>query len=187
MYHYNILFHYWLFAFYLLCFHQLHVCVHDGLIVLYVFTLFTMMQVDITQDLRGILIRIGRFKSLEMHYTKVHLKPIKQLWEDFDSRQSASKLASDRNEMERLSSNNDSPTISFSSWLPSFYDELLLYLEQEWKWYYSCCKVYQISDSWEFVSSKDETMEIRFSTSIMLWWIYSIMTRLLLMSEISKS
>jgi hypothetical protein len=26
------------------------------------------------------------------------------------------------------------PAISFFNWLPSFYDELLLYLEQEWKW-----------------------------------------------------
>jgi conserved oligomeric Golgi complex subunit 7 len=26
-------------------------------------------------------------------------------------------------------------SLSFSSWLPSFYDETLLYLEQEWKWY----------------------------------------------------
>ncbi|KDP22425.1 hypothetical protein JCGZ_26256 [Jatropha curcas] len=91
-------------------------------------------KVDIAQDLRGILIRIGRFKSLEMHYTKVHLKPIKQLWEDFDSRQRANKVASEEHEMERLSSNTDLHTISFSSWLPSFYDELLLYLEQEWKW-----------------------------------------------------
>ncbi|WJX34593.1 hypothetical protein P8452_22693 [Trifolium repens] len=40
--------------------------------------------------------------------------------------------------MERTSSGGDfqsvSPTVSFSNWLPSFYDELLLYLEQEWKW-----------------------------------------------------
>ncbi|KAL5569917.1 hypothetical protein UlMin_026492 [Ulmus minor] len=90
-------------------------------------------KVDVAQNLRGILIRIGRFKSLELHYTKVHLKPIKQLWEDFDSKQRAS-----RSEVERLSISNDfqssSLTISFSSWLPSFYDELLLYLEQEWKW-----------------------------------------------------
>ena len=89
--------------------------------------------------MRGILIRIGRFKSLEAHYTKVHLKPIRQLWEDFDSKQRTNKLASEKNEVERLSSSNDFqsslPTISFSSWLPSFYDELLLYLEQEWKWY----------------------------------------------------
>jgi hypothetical protein len=94
------------------------------------------VQVDIAQDLRGILMRIGRFKSLEMHYTKVHLKPLRQLWEDFETRQRANKLASERNEMDRLSGSNDSPAISFASWLPSFYDELLLYLEQEWKWYY---------------------------------------------------
>ncbi|XP_021287062.1 conserved oligomeric Golgi complex subunit 7 [Herrania umbratica] len=95
-------------------------------------------KIDVAQDLRGILIRIGRFKSLEMHYTKVHLKPIKQLWDDFDSKQRASKLANEKSEVERLSSSNDlrpsSPTVFFSSWLPSFYDELLLYLEQEWKW-----------------------------------------------------
>ncbi|KAK0598637.1 hypothetical protein LWI29_036535 [Acer saccharum] len=95
-------------------------------------------KIDVAQDLRGILIRIGRFKSLELHYTKVHLKHIKQLWEDFDSRQRANKVANERNEFERLASNNEfqssSPVISFSSWLPSFYDELLLYLEQEWKW-----------------------------------------------------
>ncbi|KAK3221010.1 hypothetical protein Dsin_014980 [Dipteronia sinensis] len=95
-------------------------------------------KIDIAQDLRGILIRIGRFKSLELHYTKVHLKHIKQLWEDLDSRQRANKLSNERNEFERLPNNNEfqssSPLISFSSWLPSFYDELLLYLEQEWKW-----------------------------------------------------
>ncbi|KAJ1418495.1 Conserved oligomeric Golgi complex subunit 7 [Sesbania bispinosa] len=95
-------------------------------------------KVDAAQDLRGILMRIGRFKSLESQYTKVHLKPIKQLWEDFDSRERANKSANEKNEMERISSGGDvqsvSPTISFSSWLPNFYDELLLYLEQEWKW-----------------------------------------------------
>lgn len=93
------------------------------------------------QDLWGILIRIGRFKSLESHYTKVHLKPIRHLWEDFDSKQRTNKLANEKNEVERVSSSHDSqsslPTISFFSWLPSFYDELLVYLEQEWKWYFS--------------------------------------------------
>ncbi|XP_057995910.1 conserved oligomeric Golgi complex subunit 7 [Hevea brasiliensis] len=77
-----------------------------------------------------------------MHYTKVHLKPIKQLWEDFDSRQRARKLAGEKNELESLSVNSDLPTILFSSWLPSFHDELLLYLEQEWK----CCMVAFPSD-----------------------------------------
>ncbi|KAK2379761.1 conserved oligomeric Golgi complex subunit [Trifolium repens] len=90
-------------------------------------------KVDAAQDLRGILIRIGRFKSLESQYSEVHLKPIKQLWEDFELRERANK-----NEMERTPSGGDfqsvSPTVSFSNWLPSFYDELLLYLEQEWKW-----------------------------------------------------
>lgn len=95
-------------------------------------------KVDVAQDLRGILIRIGRFRSLELHYSKVHLKSIKQLWEDYDSKQRASKLSSERNEVERISSSNEfqssSPSTSFFSWLPNFYDELLLYLEQEWKW-----------------------------------------------------
>ena len=103
----------------------------------FVFPIIIIMQVDVAQDLRGILIRIGRFKSLELHYSKVHLKSIKKLWEDFDSRQRTSKLSSERNEVERLSSSNEFQSISFSSWLPSFYDELLLYLEQEWKWYSS--------------------------------------------------
>ena len=107
--------------------------------LLYTFIPITTIQVDVAQDLRGILIRIGRFKSLELHYTKVHLKPIKQLWDDFDSKQRASKLANEKSEVERLSSSNElqssSLTVSFSNWLPSFYDELLLYLEQEWKWY----------------------------------------------------
>ncbi|KAI4332744.1 hypothetical protein L6164_017627 [Bauhinia variegata] len=96
-------------------------------------------KVDVAQDLRGILIRIGRFKSLESQYTKVHLKPIRKLWEDFDFKQRANKSANEKNKMERLSSSagefhSVSPTMSFFGWLPSFYDELLLYLEQEWKW-----------------------------------------------------
>ncbi|KAL4385231.1 hypothetical protein GQ457_15G007520 [Hibiscus cannabinus] len=95
-------------------------------------------KVEVAQDLRGILIRIGRFKSLELHYTKVHLKPIKQLWDDFDSKKRVSKLANEKSEAERPASNNESQSsslaVSFSSWLPTFYDELLLYLEQEWKW-----------------------------------------------------
>ncbi|KAK6926403.1 Conserved oligomeric Golgi complex subunit 7 [Dillenia turbinata] len=99
---------------------------------------FSNRMVDVAQDLRGILIRIGRFKSLESHYTKVHLKPLKQLWEDFDARQQSNKLSNENNESERLSSSKEDqsalPTVPFSSWLPSFYDELLLYLEQEWKW-----------------------------------------------------
>ncbi|EYU24953.1 hypothetical protein ABFS82_06G047400 [Erythranthe guttata] len=95
-------------------------------------------KVNVAQEMRGILIRIGRFKSLESYYTKVHLKPIKKLWEDFELRQQSNKLANENHEMGRVSSNFGSqsslPIISFSRWLPNFYDELLLYLEQEWKW-----------------------------------------------------
>ncbi|XP_028762015.1 conserved oligomeric Golgi complex subunit 7 [Neltuma alba] len=98
----------------------------------------TNRKVNVAQDLRGILIRIGRFKSLESQYTKVHLKPIAKFWEDFDSRQWANKSANEKNEKERLASGGEvhsvASSISFSSWLPSFYDEILLYLEQEWKW-----------------------------------------------------
>ncbi|ONK80125.1 uncharacterized protein A4U43_C01F14140 [Asparagus officinalis] len=87
----------------------------------------TNRKVEAVQDLRRILIRIGRFKSLELLYIKMHLKPLRKRWEDFDLRQRASKL-----ETEKLGERPSS--ISFSSWLPSFYDEVLLYLEQEWKW-----------------------------------------------------
>ncbi|KAI3756909.1 hypothetical protein L6452_04441 [Arctium lappa] len=98
----------------------------------------TNRKVNVAQDLREILIRIGRYKSLESHYTKVHLKPIRQLWEDYELKQQRTKTGSERNPVESISSAHDYqsslPTITFPSWLPSFYDELLLYLEQEWKW-----------------------------------------------------
>ncbi|KAL4557165.1 hypothetical protein LXL04_035337 [Taraxacum kok-saghyz] len=97
----------------------------------------TNRKVNVAQDLREILIRIGRYKSLESHYTKVHLKPIRQLWEDYELKQQRSKTGSERSQVETISSAHDyqsSPTFSFPNWLPSFYDELLLYLEQEWKW-----------------------------------------------------
>jgi len=89
-------------------------------------------KVDAVQDLRGILIRIERFKSLEAQYTKIHVKPLKKLWEDFDLKQRASRL-----DMEKLGGESING-LSFSSWLPNFYDETLLYLEQEWKWYAHC-------------------------------------------------
>ncbi|CAH9059830.1 unnamed protein product [Cuscuta epithymum] len=95
-------------------------------------------KVDVAQEMRGILKRIGRFKSLELQYSKVHLKPIKQLWEDFELTQQANKVSNEKIEIERTSRAHNlqlnSSTTTFSRWLPSFYDELLLYLEQEWKW-----------------------------------------------------
>lgn len=85
---------------------------------------FTNHKVDAVQDLRRILARIGRFKSLEILYIKMHLKHLKKLWDEFETRHRANK-----SDMEK---HDEKP--SFSSWLPSFYDEILLYLEQEWKW-----------------------------------------------------
>ncbi|KAF8658686.1 hypothetical protein HU200_059161 [Digitaria exilis] len=85
-------------------------------------------KIDAVQDLRGILIRIERFKSLEVQYTKIHVKPLKKLWEDFDLKQRASRVDMEKFGGESLNG------LSFSSWLPNFYDETLLYLEQEWKW-----------------------------------------------------
>ncbi|XP_075502437.1 conserved oligomeric Golgi complex subunit 7 [Primulina tabacum] len=94
-------------------------------------------KVNVAQEMRGILNRIGRFKSLEVHYTKVHLKSIKKFWDEFDLRQQSNRLANEK-EAERVPRGQESQsnlsTVSLSSWLPSFYDELLLYLEQEWKW-----------------------------------------------------
>nr|XP_043617151.1 conserved oligomeric Golgi complex subunit 7 [Erigeron canadensis] len=98
----------------------------------------TNRKVNVAQDLREILIRIGRYKSLENHYTKVHLKPIRKLWEDYELKQQRTKTGIERNQVESILSSHDyqssSPTVSFPSWLPSFYDALSLYLEQEWKW-----------------------------------------------------
>ncbi|KAF3780650.1 Conserved oligomeric Golgi complex subunit 7 [Nymphaea thermarum] len=91
-------------------------------------------KVDEVQSFRDILIRIGRLKSVELLYTKIHIKPIRQLWDDFDSR----KGSKGTNTVERRASAADlvsnPSSLLFASWLPSFYDELLLYLEQEWKW-----------------------------------------------------
>uniref|UniRef100_A0A803M3Y9 Conserved oligomeric Golgi complex subunit 7 n=1 Tax=Chenopodium quinoa TaxID=63459 RepID=A0A803M3Y9_CHEQI len=94
-------------------------------------------KIEVAQEMRGILVRIGRFQSLEVYYTKVHLKSIKKLWDEFESRQRINKLATEKNDGQRLASNefqSNHSGLSFSKWLPSFYDELQLYLEQEWKW-----------------------------------------------------
>lgn len=95
-------------------------------------------KVEVAQEMQRILVRIGRLQSLEVYYTKVHLKSIRQLWDEFESRQRINKLAAEKNDGERIISVNEFQSnhsaLSFSTWLPSFYDELLLYLEQEWKW-----------------------------------------------------
>lgn len=74
-----------------------------------------------------------------MHYTKLNIKPIKKLWDEFDIKQHGNKIGNDKQDSELTTMNSvigASPQ-SFSSWLPNFYDEVLIYLEQEWKWYIS--------------------------------------------------
>lgn len=110
------------------------------------------------QDLRGILIRIERFKSLEAQYTKIHVKPLKKLWEDFDLKQRASRV-----DMEKLGGESIN-ALSFSSWLPNFYDETLLYLEQEWKWYAHCDPLPLCSEL-KYTSSKMAKQKSVFGTS----------------------
>eukprot|EP01018_Ginkgo_biloba_P014591 Gb_05711 [translate_table: standard] len=98
-------------------------------------------KVDAAQGLRYILIRIGRYKYLEQQYTRIRMKPLRRLWEDFDSgkggmtinRADNEKQVGDR-QPESMGAINNGPSRSFSSWLPHFYDEVLLALEQEWKW-----------------------------------------------------
>ncbi|EPS73811.1 hypothetical protein M569_00940, partial [Genlisea aurea] len=89
-------------------------------------------KANVAQEMRGILTRIERFKSLESCYTKFHQKSVKKIWDEFDLRQPS------KNEDGRISNNSDLqpsvPILQFSRWLPNFYDQLLLYLEQEWKW-----------------------------------------------------
>ncbi|KAE8720182.1 ribosomal RNA small subunit methyltransferase NEP1-like [Hibiscus syriacus] len=82
-------------------------------------------KVDVAQDLRGILVRIGRFESLELHYTKVHLKPIKQLWDDFDSKRRVSKLANEKSEAERPAINNASQSSSLATLVPKLLTETM--------------------------------------------------------------
>ncbi|KAL0927617.1 hypothetical protein M5K25_001808 [Dendrobium thyrsiflorum] len=97
---------------------------------------FAHRKVEAVQDLRQILVRIGRYKSLEAHYTKMHVKPLKKLWEDLESKQRINKLEIEKHGERRsnIVDATNASSLSFSSWLPSFYDELLLYLEHEWKW-----------------------------------------------------
>lgn len=98
-------------------------------------------KVDSAQSLRHILVRIGRYRYLEQQYTKIRMKPLRRLWEDFDSGKGNMVIGKSGNEKQLGDSqpapigalNNDTH-ISFTRWLPQFYDEVLLNLDQEWKW-----------------------------------------------------
>ncbi|XP_078448146.1 conserved oligomeric Golgi complex component-related / COG complex component-like protein [Wolffia australiana] len=93
-------------------------------------------NVDSVQDLQKILLRIGRFTSLELSYTRMGIMPIKKIWDEFDSLERSDILSKERYNGELVISDALAATnlSSFSRWLPKFYDEFLLYLEQEWKW-----------------------------------------------------
>lgn len=101
-------------------------------------------QVESTQGLRDILITIDRYSSLESHYTRVRMRPLKRLWEEFEAANVGFPMAKptatdtsaggDRRPA-TMSIAASGLTTSFAEWLPHFYDEVLLVLEQELKWY----------------------------------------------------
>lgn len=98
-------------------------------------------KVEATQSLHDILVTIGRYTSLENQYTRVRLKPLRRVWEEYDSGKgglSLNKLSIDEKPYDRQPPTSTLPIgdsrTSFVDWLPQFYDEVLLSLEQEWKW-----------------------------------------------------
>ncbi|CAM6118369.1 unnamed protein product [Calypogeia fissa] len=93
-------------------------------------------KVDSTQGLRDILIRIGRYSSLEQHYTRVRVKPLRRLWEEFESGKGGlpvGKQSTNDKQPVTLIAQTDG-SVSFLEWLPKFYDEVLVQFEQELKW-----------------------------------------------------
>jgi hypothetical protein len=103
----------------------------------------TQRKVESTQGLRDILITIDRYSSLEQHYTRVRMRPLRRLWDEFESAKAGLPLAktsttenqpgTDRRPPSTVISVKG-PAMSFVEWLPHFYDEILLVLEQELKW-----------------------------------------------------
>ncbi|BBN04234.1 conserved oligomeric Golgi complex subunit 7 [Marchantia polymorpha subsp. ruderalis] len=92
-------------------------------------------KVDSTQGLRDILITIGRYSSLEQHYTRVRVRPLRRLWEEFESGKGGLPIGKSATgvKLQTLAGPN-SVSVSFAEWLPKFYDEVLVQLEQELKW-----------------------------------------------------
>ncbi|KAL2633454.1 hypothetical protein R1flu_004933 [Riccia fluitans] len=93
-------------------------------------------KVDSTQGLRDILITIGRYSSLEQHYTRVRVRPLRRLWEEFESGKGGLPVGTSAGAA-KLSATITGPTsgsVSFAGWLPKFYDEVLVQLEQEFRW-----------------------------------------------------
>jgi hypothetical protein len=101
-------------------------------------------QVESTQGLRDILITIDRYSSLEQHYTRVRMRPLRRLWDEFESAKAGLPLAKTSTTENQPGTDRrppstaisvKGPAMSFVEWLPHFYDEILLVLEQELKWY----------------------------------------------------
>ena len=64
------------------------------------------------QELCSILVAIGRYSALERQYTVSRLQPLLSVWDQYEASSSA----------------------SFVDWLPSFYDSILMHLNQESRW-----------------------------------------------------
>eukprot|EP00897_Mesotaenium_endlicherianum_P008784 jgi/Mesen1/7934/ME000422S07085 len=77
-------------------------------------------KVEATQKLRDILLAIGRYSFLEQQYTRTQLKPL---------RAKRRVEAPVRGRRRRRCGG-----VPFVDWLPEFYDEVLLTLEQEVRW-----------------------------------------------------
>lgn len=99
-------------------------------------------KLESTQNLHDILVTIGHYSALEKQYTRVRLKPLRRVWEECDSgkgglplnKLSFEEKPDDNRRASSLTVSDSDSRTSFVDWLPQFYDEVLLSLEQEWKW-----------------------------------------------------
>eukprot|EP00976_Prorocentrum_cordatum_P043213 875291-Prorocentrum_minimum.AAC.2 len=71
--------------------------------------------IPLAQELSDILVAIGRYSALERQYTTARLRPLMEVWEQYDTATGSN--------------------ASFVAWLPSFYDSILLQFRQESRWY----------------------------------------------------
>ncbi|KAK3261243.1 hypothetical protein CYMTET_29841 [Cymbomonas tetramitiformis] len=70
---------------------------------------------DKARELRNILVAIGRYSAVERQYVSCRVTPLIALWEQYDGAGMGN-------------------SASFVEWLPSFYDAILLQLDQEVRW-----------------------------------------------------
>ncbi|KAJ7562275.1 hypothetical protein O6H91_03G062100 [Diphasiastrum complanatum] len=92
--------------------------------------------------LRDIFITIGRYSSLEQQYSRVRMKPLRRLWEEFEAGKGPNAIGKpsigvtqgNERPLTGRGTPEDGSVISFLDWLPRFYDEVLLIFELEIKW-----------------------------------------------------